>query len=382
VCLFLAASETADAAQGRVIAEVTAGHALQTGKIIELDLNFTELMRQAGLGGSFDDRSIRVVDERSRSRDLRWQFAPASGYDPAANATGTLIATLASAVEAGEKLRLTIYFGDRPTAAAGAALSGAGVRIVGELEYQGQKSIKIETPSGTYLYHKYGAGFASLFDRDGNDWISYRPGGRSAGEYRGIPNLGAFAHPGYEGAQGTSTVVEDRGPIRVRLRSVTPDDRNATVWDIFPEYARLTVVKTAEPYWFLYEGTPGGKLDVDGDFVVTSTGMKRPVSESWSGDLPGPEWVYFGDAKLNRILFVINQQDDDATDQFWQMEGNMTVFGFGRQFRCCGRYLTANPGVFTIGLAESSDFEKARQVIESAWRPVTIALSKAESVRR
>jgi hypothetical protein len=76
---------------------------------------------------------------------------------------------------------------------------------------------------------------------------------------------------------------------------------------------------------------------VEGDFVVTADGRRRPMSESWSGDLPGPEWLYFGESGGRRALFLVNHQDDDANDQFWQMEGSMTVFGFGREYRCCGR---------------------------------------------
>ena len=78
---------------------------------------------------------------------------------------------------------------------------GQGVQITNLPDYQGQPSYKIQTPSATWIYHKQGAGFASLLDPDGNDWIGYRPGGRAAGEFRGIPNLihpGAGMHPGGE----------------------------------------------------------------------------------------------------------------------------------------------------------------------------------------
>src|SRR4051794_28822902 len=45
---------------------------------------------------------------------------------------------------------------------------------------------KVETPSATYLYGRRGAGFASILDKDGKDWISYRPEGKARGEYRGL----------------------------------------------------------------------------------------------------------------------------------------------------------------------------------------------------
>ncbi|MBI5772118.1 MAG: hypothetical protein HZA89_00055, partial [Verrucomicrobia bacterium] len=66
-------------------------------------------------------------------------------------------------------------------AAAEPAIGVSDVTLFGDME-----CFKVETPSATYLYGKRGAGFASILDRDGHDWISYRHGGRSAGEYRGL----------------------------------------------------------------------------------------------------------------------------------------------------------------------------------------------------
>ncbi len=85
--------------------------------------------------------------------------------------------------------------------------------------HEGQECLRIVTPSATYLYHKEGAGLASLIDREGRDWISYHPGNRSAGEFRGIPNLGEFGHPGYTGERGAVTRVIASGPLKVSLLS-------------------------------------------------------------------------------------------------------------------------------------------------------------------
>lgn len=56
-------------------------------------------------------------------------------------------------------------------------------------EYEGDATWKIRTPQATYYFHRNGSGFASLLDRDGNDWISHHPGNGPEGEYRGIPNI-------------------------------------------------------------------------------------------------------------------------------------------------------------------------------------------------
>jgi hypothetical protein len=241
--------------------------------------------------------------------------------------------------------------------------------------YQGQASFRVAAPNATYVYHKAGAGFASLLDRDGNDWISYRPEGGSDGKYRGIPNLihpeGDF-HPG--GLNSTSRITA--GPLKVTIFSETRDGKWAGQWDIFSQYARFTVLRTAHPYWFLYEGTPGGRLDLDRDYWVRSNGARASVKESWSGNLPSPSWVYFGDEPLRRVLFLVQHQDNQALDQFWEMQGNMTVFGFGRQYRCCEKYLTGVPAQFSIGFAETAEFGEVTKRIDSAFRPLEIQVQE------
>lgn len=244
------------------------------------------------------------------------------------------------------------------------------LHLENDIPHQGQPSIRIRTKSATWIYHTEGAAFASLLDRDGNDWIGYQPGNRSAGEFRGIPNLGPVAHPGYEGpTRGANTrVLQNEANRRILLESRTKDGKWLLQWDFRPEFARLTILQAAEPYWFLYEGTPNGKLDLETGFWGLPDGVRRSYRDLWNADIQGPEWVYFGDTKSKRVLFVINHQDDEANDQFWQMESNMTVWGFGRQYRCCGRYLTATPAAFTVGFAETANFKKIRKAVEKARR--------------
>jgi hypothetical protein len=244
-----------------------------------------------------------------------------------------------------------------------------GVVAVDEgVPHQGQDSIKVRSTAAEWIYHAEGAGFASLIDREGNDWISYRPGNRASGEFRGIPNLGAFAHPGYTGTKGSRTTIERRGTVTVRLRSESNDGKGALVWDIYPGFARLTVERTGEPFWVLYEGTPAGGLDLETGYWGTADGVRRPLTETWNRDLAGLEWVYFGDTSVRRALYLLSHQDDSFNDQFYQMDGAMTVWGFGRQHRCCGKYLHA-PAQFTVGVVESQReggprFEEIRKEVE------------------
>src|SRR5439155_23333611 len=106
---------------------------------------------------------------------------------------------------------------------------------VQEIDYQGQPSYRIVIPSATWIYHRYGAGFAALIDRDGRDWISYRPGGGSAGEYRGIPNCGMCFHAGY--TNSTSRIVGSE-PNHITIYSETTDGISCDgQWDIYPDHA-------------------------------------------------------------------------------------------------------------------------------------------------
>ncbi len=112
---------------------------------------------------------------------------------------------------------------------------------------------------------------------------------------------------------------------------------------------------------------------------MLSSGERRPLAASWAEALPAPEWLYFANDRSRRVLYLGNHQDDAAADQYWPMEGNMTVFGFGRQFRCCGRFLTAAPAMFTVDFAEWSAFAQLERAVNAATRPVKAELRAVES---
>lgn len=268
-----------------------------------------------------------------------------------------------------------LYFGGKPSGPA--AAPAQSLKVEDGVEWQGQTCFRVTTPVATYYYQKEGAGFARIDDRDGNDWIGYKPGGRSAGEFRGIPNMGEFSHPGYTGATGSTSVIVAQGPLKVAIRSERRDGRSATLWEFYHDHARLTVLRAGLPYWILYEGTPGGKLDLEDDYLIHSTGERMPASMTWDYDLPGPEWVAFGDRKLNRVLYLASHQEDDQPDQYWPMEGNMTVFGFGRRLRTVHRFFE-HPGRFTVGLVEASDFDRVAAGVNSAYRDIRVVAGPAE----
>jgi hypothetical protein len=138
----------------------------------------------------------------------------------------------------------------------------------------------------------------------------------------------------------------------------------------------------ASMYWYEAPASPGywnrprhrivtqysmNNLDVEDDYWVWSDGTRLPVKEDWTGILPDPEWVWFGDRKCNRVLFLAKHENDDKPDQFWQMQGNMTVFGFGRKLHeDPGTYMDEVPVHLTVGFPETTDNEKIVEIIKGA----------------
>jgi len=139
-------------------------------------------------------------------------------------------------------------------------------------------------------------------------------------------------------------------------------------------------LKGNKPYWFLYEGTPGGELDLENDFVVRSSGKRTPATEPWEDDIPEPEWVYFGAENTDRILYLVHHEDDEHVDSYRQMENNMTVFGFGRQG--IKKHLDRVPEHFTIGFSECGDLASVSETINSAFRPVRVRVQEVKPFKR
>lgn len=240
---------------------------------------------------------------------------------------------------------------------------------VEEVEDEGQASWKITTPAATYYYHQEGAGFSSIVDNHGNDWIDYHPWGASEGLHRGIPNMvfgsgGYFFHPGHSGDKGSTSTLE-KTKSSVVITSVSANKAWKVVWEIVETHATLTVEKADGAYWFLYEGTPGGGYDVELDWYLLPDGTRKTVNQDTVGDLPGKEWIVFGEEGLETVFFVAHHEDDDISDTYLHW-GNMTVFGFGRGGReDYTPKMTAEGQHFSIGFLTLETPEKLAERIEA-----------------
>jgi hypothetical protein len=367
----LAAAQSWDLPQRYRVAVTVgaAGHARHDFPV-EMTLTAAQLFGPAS-------RPAPVLSESVRVQELDAAGGPSAAV-PCQWDGGILELLLTGHTPADARRRFLVYYDTAGSFAAPA--DRPLVTLRDDVRHQEQESYRIETPAGVYLYHQRGAGFASLFDRDGHDWLSYRPTGGSAGNYRGIPNLvhpEGYFHPG--GTKCTSRVIA-RGPVCVRIASEAEGGRWACTWAVYPSVARLTVTKAPKPFWFLYEGTPGGKLDLDADYYVLSDGRRFAAAERWDQDIPGPEWLYFGDQKLRRVLFLAHHGDDGHIDAYWPMQGNMTVFGFGRNGT--NKYLAKTPVTFTVGLCEEAAHDRVKAVVEGAIRPVAVTVGQFETKGR
>ncbi len=261
----------------------------------------------------------------------------------------------------------------------------AAVRVSEVTAHGDMDCFRVETSTATYVYGKRGAGFVSILDKDGRDWVSYRPGGQARGEYRGLPKCGqptkffhcGFGYGQYKTGNPFSSRISVEDADHARIESETRDGKSACTWDFFADHATLTLTRIGLPtYWFLCEGTPGGKLDAKGDFVIRPDGKKTALDEPWSQVVP---WVCFGAVETPVGLVLVNHQEPERgeVDSYvsWPFEPakdgsfqDMTVFGFGRKgYKELVEHvpdLKRLPARFSIGFIERADVATAKVAIE------------------
>ena len=223
-----------------------------------------------------------------------------------------------------------------------------GETEVEEVLYEGRPHYLIRTRVADYYYDIRGGGFSRIIDAQGKDWIGFhmQPWGTypasAASSYRGLPNLvfqgedDGAGHPGH-----------DRCTSRAESNLIISESLNGRwlwSWEFHDTFARLVLIRTdpERPYWFLYEGTPGGSFSPDECYFGTSEGGPYPCTyDYFKGDMLRGRfrWIYAGNKHEPGILFMIRMLEDEAGDMI-SFLGNtesgldspdgMTVFGFGR----------------------------------------------------
>ncbi len=224
-----------------------------------------------------------------------------------------------------------------------------GVEI-SETQHEGREQFLIRTEVITWFYDRAGGGFSRLIDRDGRDWINFSknplkefPASAASG-YRGLPNLvfgsgnpdAGAGHPGFD--QCISTQVDDH-----TIRTVSRSGEWHWVWEFHEDHATFTMEKTDPDHrwWFLYEGPIAGSFSPSTKFWATDTAGVSTRIPHIKDQLFGQwKWVYFGDRRTPRVLYLVQHQPDSLDDTLWFMGSSdqgahtapdgMMVFGFGR----------------------------------------------------
>jgi hypothetical protein len=261
-----------------------------------------------------------------------------------------------------------------------------------EGDHDGRPQFTITTPTATWYLDRAAGGFSRLLDRDGRDWISFHkeplskfPDSAGAG-YRGIPNLvfgqgnpdAGAGHPGFDRCESALAASN-------AIRTVSKSGQWAWTWTFAADTARMRMERapTNATWWFLYEGTVGGRWS--------------PATHYWGTDLGGPRrdtpdikhqrfekwrWAYFGDDASPRVLFIAQQQPDALPDTLWYLgaadggaitaTNGMIVFGLGRGPNTTAHFRGAGQE-FVVGLLEDTAKDAA------AHQRIAVAIQTALS---
>ncbi|MBP6016418.1 MAG: hypothetical protein KA586_06830 [Candidatus Promineofilum sp.] len=379
------------------VTSAAAGYA-RKNKPAEFDVNFTQLWASLGKTGTLDPNSVRVVEvdgsDNVIDADVPFQFDKSVDFNAAAKAAGTVVVIMQGNTGAGTTRTYHIYFD-----VTGKGFSAPNVTpqvVMTEGTDQSVPAYKLQTATGELYIHKSSGGVSSYNDLNGNDWVSWNSAAGSSGADRGIPNSAggsneAIFHPGK--GKMTPTVLS-QGPIKVTLQFLgkkLPGDtqRWEGTFEIYPNYTTFTMIKArvsgalSYPFWFLYEGTPGGQLNTATDYVVFSDGTQVNGGQTRNGDLPNEEWAYVVDPAVGvagRAIYLVNHKDDTLNDTYFPGASNlMTVLGFGRSGSSLLMPNNSAPRQLTFGLMDEVAPDNAKPVIYNASRDLNVNVGSAEA---
>ena len=187
------------------------------------------------------------------------------------------------------------------------------------------------------------------------------------GEYRGFPNSihkqdGSYFHAMNAGTDPSSSVVNIETEQHVQITFNSDNGQWQGRWDFYPDRCDFTMTKVSHGYnyWVLYEGVPNGEINETDYWFGSMDDTIREIHEPFSGDLPAPEWIAFGDTRAPRVLYVLQHEDDEYLDEYY-MRPYMTVFGFGRNDG--NKYFSRHQKHFQSVLLKAPTIEEVQQAI-------------------
>jgi len=155
-------------------------------------------------------------------------------------------------------------------------------------------------------------------------------------------------------------------------------------WEFNKDHAVLNVLRadTSRAYWFLYEGTPGGKFDPENTYFGTNDfGPEKLTYDYYNGSIykDSFQWIYTGTRNTNNTFYIVQVTADDApdmasllgnTEQRFNSPDGMTVFGLGRGDGV-NRYLKGRNkfviGMYPKTIENSSDHQGLKEFIEEKY---------------
>ena len=146
----------------------------------------------------------------------------------------------------------------------------------------------ITTETATYYLEKEGGGLSGMIDQNGVDWIGFHneEGSGWKGEYRGFPNSvhrqdGSYFHAMNAGTEPSSSVVVIEEPNHVRIVFTSGNGKWKGQWDFYADRCDFTMTEVSPgyKYWVLYEGVPGGEMDVTDFWYFSGDDQKHSIEE-------------------------------------------------------------------------------------------------------
>lgn len=261
----------------------------------------------------------------------------------------------------------------------------AKVRVSETSFYGGMASFRIETPTATYVYSKFRAGFAEIRDPQGRKWFTYRTR-IPIDEDCEFPDCASIKeHPGCGLSLGKlnsdnpfSSTLVIRGPRHVRIHSKTRQGDVACNWDFYPTHASVTLLNfpVNRKYLFYYRGAPGGQFDDSGDFTLRPTNKHQSLAKPWSEAVP---WVLFAAQESPYGLLLVNHQTTSPMDSYTPYPPEMpeqhtdeqaALFGFGLSRRISGDKLAQPfallPARFSVAMTPGTQI----QDVETTMRQI------------
>lgn len=216
-------------------------------------------------------------------------------------------------------------------------------------DYETRPHYLIKTDKATYYYDIQGGGFSRIIDEYGNDWVAFKrePWGQypasAASAFRGLPNLvyqGEDDGAGHPGHSKCKSWIKGN-----KIFTETKNGKWRWTWEFFKDHAVLDILSTdtEKPYWFLYEGTPGGKYQPEDSYFGTSKGGPlQTLQDYFKGTILTDQfqWMYAGSNNTPNVFYMVQVQKDDKTDMISYLgnseaglasKDGMTVWGFGRE---------------------------------------------------